>query len=60
MFANNQQRVKNRSELVSIIENKLMEEPRDVWLERFKCIGVPHGPINNIGETFQHPQVCLG
>ncbi|KAL1736848.1 CoA-transferase family III domain-containing protein [Schizophyllum commune] len=56
MFANNQQRVKNRSELVSIIENKLMEEPRDVWLERFKGIGVPHGPINNIGETFRHPQ----
>ncbi|KIY45550.1 CAIB/BAIF family enzyme [Fistulina hepatica ATCC 64428] len=55
-FATNQARVENRAELIQIIEDALMREPRDVWLKRFEGKGIPHGPINNIAETFKHPQ----
>ncbi|GJJ14621.1 hypothetical protein Clacol_008887, partial [Clathrus columnatus] len=49
-------RVKNRVELIEMIENRLMEETREYWLEKFKGQGVPFGPINNIQQTFEHPQ----
>ncbi|KAB5589309.1 CaiB/baiF CoA-transferase family protein [Ceratobasidium theobromae] len=55
-FSTNGQRVKNRAELVQIITNALMQENRDHWLKKFQGLGVPHGPINNIAQTFDHPQ----
>lgn len=55
-FASNGQRVKNRAELVQIITDTLMQQNRDHWLEKFQGLGVPHGPINNIAQTFDHPQ----
>ncbi|KAL0066178.1 hypothetical protein AAF712_006803 [Marasmius tenuissimus] len=55
-FITNAARVKNRDELIRIITDQFMKDDRDVWLERFKGTGVPHGPINNIQETFNHPQ----
>ncbi|KAJ3514196.1 hypothetical protein NLJ89_g2511 [Agrocybe chaxingu] len=55
-FATNEARVKNRTELVRIISDVLMKEDRDYWLERFSGLGVPFGPINNIEQTFNHPQ----
>lgn len=33
-----------------------MQRDRDHWLERFRGLGVPFGPINNIKQTFEHPQ----
>ncbi|QRV92617.1 CaiB/baiF CoA-transferase family protein [Ceratobasidium sp. AG-Ba] len=55
-FSSNGERVKNRAELIQIITDKLMQHERDHWLDRFKGLGVPHGPINNIAQTFDHPQ----
>ncbi|CAE6498846.1 unnamed protein product [Rhizoctonia solani] len=55
-FSTNGQRVKNRAELVQIITGTLMQENRDHWLQKFQGLGVPHGPINNIEQTFDHPQ----
>ncbi|KDN37301.1 hypothetical protein RSAG8_10283, partial [Rhizoctonia solani AG-8 WAC10335] len=55
-FSSNGQRVKNRAELVQIITDILMQENRDHWLQKFQGLGVPHGPINNIEQTFNHPQ----
>ncbi|KAJ7644324.1 CAIB/BAIF family enzyme [Roridomyces roridus] len=55
-FINNEARVKNRTELINIIENALMQQDRSYWLERFTGLGVPFGPINNISQTFAHPQ----
>ncbi|KIJ28293.1 hypothetical protein M422DRAFT_235663 [Sphaerobolus stellatus SS14] len=55
-FALPHNRVQNREELVDIIERRLKEETRDVWIEKFKGKGVPFGPINNIRQTFEHPQ----
>ncbi|CAE6430696.1 unnamed protein product [Rhizoctonia solani] len=55
-FSSNGQRVKNRAELVQIITDILTQENRDHWLQKFQGLGVPHGPINNIEQTFNHPQ----
>ncbi|KAF8513242.1 CAIB/BAIF family enzyme [Gautieria morchelliformis] len=55
-FASPSDRVANRVELCSEIERRLREESRDVWMVKFKGKGVPFGPINNIAQTFQHPQ----
>ncbi|KDQ62235.1 hypothetical protein JAAARDRAFT_30120 [Jaapia argillacea MUCL 33604] len=55
-FSTNAARVANRTELVELIANVLMEQNREYWLERFQGLGVPFGPINNIQQTFEHPQ----
>jgi len=55
-FINNRARVENRNVLVKIITDVLMQNTRDYWLSEFKGLGVPFGPINNIAETFSHPQ----
>ncbi|KAJ7855967.1 CAIB/BAIF family enzyme [Mycena olivaceomarginata] len=55
-FATNEARVTNRAELVRIIEDALMQQDREHWLARLTGLGVPFGPINNIQQTFAHPQ----
>jgi len=55
-FANNDARVQNRGELVRIISKRLLKHERGFWLDRFRGHGVPYGPINNIQQTFEHPQ----
>ncbi|CAL1713047.1 unnamed protein product [Somion occarium] len=55
-FSTNGARVANRTEIVQIITDTLMQHERDHWLEKFSGLGVPFGPINNIKQTFEHPQ----
>ncbi|KAF9561352.1 Hpt, histidine phosphotransferase protein [Agrocybe pediades] len=55
-FATNDARVENRAELLQIITDALMKHDKQYWLERFTGLGVPFGPINNIKQTFEHPQ----
>ncbi|KAJ6509058.1 CoA-transferase family III domain-containing protein [Mycena sanguinolenta] len=55
-FSTNEKRVENRVELVRIIEDALMQQDREHWLARLTGLGVPFGPINNIQQTFAHPQ----
>jgi len=55
-FSSNGARVENRTELIQIITHVLEQQSKDYWIERFTGLGVPFGPINNIKETFEHPQ----
>ncbi|TFY75798.1 hypothetical protein EWM64_g8214 [Hericium alpestre] len=55
-FSTNAARVANREALLKIITDTLMQEERDHWLERLTGLGVPFGPINDIKQTFDHPQ----
>ncbi|KAK2459643.1 hypothetical protein APHAL10511_008288 [Amanita phalloides] len=55
-FSCNEARVNNRTELVEIISDRLQEQDRGYWLDRMRGLGVPHGPINNIEQTFEHGQ----
>jgi len=55
-FATNQARLKNRSELDKIIEEKMKEKTRDEWIEILLKAGVPCGAVNTIREVIEHPQ----
>ena len=57
-FATNPQRVKNRAELVPLMQTVFMSKERDAWLGLFDAASVPCGPINNIAEAVAMPQVA--
>ncbi|GFZ45634.1 hypothetical protein JCM24511_03362 [Saitozyma sp. JCM 24511] len=51
-FSTNVRRVEHRSEMVKLIEEVLAENTTEEWCERL----TGKGPINNIAQTFAHPQ----
>ncbi|MBA1148331.1 CoA transferase [Ectothiorhodospiraceae bacterium WFHF3C12] len=56
-YATNAQRVANRDALIARIEERLRARDRAEWLEALQAVGVPCGPINDVGEVFADPQV---
>ena len=56
-FATNSNRIRNRSELIPILEPLVKNRSRDAWVEVLEAAGVPCGPINNIDQVFENPQV---
>ncbi|WP_207476593.1 CaiB/BaiF CoA transferase family protein [Arenibaculum pallidiluteum] len=55
-FARNADRVRNRAELIPILETAIRERPSASWLEALERQGVPCGPINDMAEVFADPQ----
>jgi formyl-CoA transferase len=56
-FLTNPLRVKNREALVPLLADMVKEKPRDEWIALLEAVGVPCGPINNLDEVFDNPQV---
>jgi formyl-CoA transferase len=56
-FVGPAQRSANREELRAIIQERLSERTTGEWVEALNSVGVPAGPVNNIKETFEDPQV---
>jgi len=56
-FRTNPDRVRNRDTLVPIVQEIVRGHPSRWWIERLEAAGVPCGPINNMGEVFEDPQV---
>jgi formyl-CoA transferase len=56
-FATNPLRVKNRNTLVPILAAMVLTKKRAEWIELLEARGVPCGPINDVGEVFENPQV---
>ncbi|MCK4800435.1 MAG: CoA transferase [Anaerolineales bacterium] len=56
-FKTNQDRVKNRADLVELLNQCFSEKKAQEWLDLFRTAGLPCGPINTIPEVFDHPQV---
>ncbi|WP_288380032.1 CaiB/BaiF CoA-transferase family protein [uncultured Massilia sp.] len=56
-FATNPLRVKNRDVLVPLLAEMVKQKPRDEWIALLESVGVPCGPINDIGEVFANEQV---
>ncbi|MFK8030912.1 MAG: CaiB/BaiF CoA transferase family protein [Gammaproteobacteria bacterium] len=56
-FERNHQRVENREELVSLIQSVLTSQPASHWLEKLHAVNVPAGPVNNLEQVFNDPQV---
>ncbi len=56
-FVKNPDRVSNREILDQSLQEELLKKTRDVWVEIFEGAKVPCGPIYNMGDVFQDPQV---
>jgi crotonobetainyl-CoA:carnitine CoA-transferase CaiB-like acyl-CoA transferase len=54
-YATNASRVENRDALVQILSAKFGQRELQYWLAELEAIGVPAGPIRNIGEVFDEP-----
>ncbi|BGP56865.1 hypothetical protein JCM8202v2_004498 [Rhodotorula sphaerocarpa] len=55
-YSTNSARVANRTSLIPLISAALAEHPTSHWLETFKGQGFPFAPVNNIRQSFEHPQ----
>jgi crotonobetainyl-CoA:carnitine CoA-transferase CaiB-like acyl-CoA transferase len=56
-FSTNPKRVEHREELIRLISDVLVTKPASYWREKLLKAGIPHGPINNLAEVFDDPQV---
>ena len=56
-FANNTARVRNRAALNAIIEPIFRSRPKRHWIDALGRQGVPCGPVNELHEVFEEPQV---
>ncbi len=56
-YAKNQDRVRNRSELVPQLEAIMKTRTKADWLAALEAAKVPCGAINNLAEVFDDPQV---
>ena len=57
LFAKNRDRVKNRAQLVPILEAVQRTRTKADWLAALEAAKVPCGAINNLAEVFADPQV---
>lgn len=56
-FDSNPQRVANRTQLIPLIEGALASRGSVAWADELSRVGIPAGPINNVGSALEHPQV---
>ncbi|MEN5240010.1 MULTISPECIES: CaiB/BaiF CoA transferase family protein [Pseudomonas] len=56
-FATNKQRVANRAELIPLIRQATVFKTTAEWVSELEKAGVPCGPINDLAQMFQDPQV---
>lgn len=56
-FATNSNRIRNRDALIPLLEPLVKQRTRDDWVNALETADVPCGPINNIDQVFENPQV---
>lgn len=56
-FATNGKRVENRAELTRLLQAVFDQRSTREWVGLLEAAGVPSGPINNIAQVFEEPQV---
>ena len=56
-FATNNDRVRNRDEIMPLLEAKMKEKSSQEWLRSFEEAGIPCGPILDISEVFAAPHI---
>jgi formyl-CoA transferase/CoA:oxalate CoA-transferase len=59
-YQTNAQRLQNRQSLHETLEALFVTQPAAHWLEMFRPLGIPCGPINNLDETLNDPHVLAG
>lgn len=56
-YATNASRIRNRDVLIPLLQDILLKRSVADWIALIEPEGVPCGPINNIAQVFEHPQV---
>ncbi len=56
-FKKNADRVRNRELLIPMLADVLRKRRVSEWVEMLEPLGVPVGPINDLAQAFDHPQV---
>jgi crotonobetainyl-CoA:carnitine CoA-transferase CaiB-like acyl-CoA transferase len=56
-FVTNGKRVENRAELTRRLQEIFAQRSTRDWVELLEAAGVPNGPINDIAQVFEEPQV---
>ena len=56
-FAGNGKRVENRAELTRLLQAVFVRRSTREWVETLEAAGVPNGPINDVAQVFEEPQV---
>jgi len=56
-YKDNSSRVEHRVELLAILSQKFLEKSCEEWLNEFNNCTFPHGPINDIDQALNDPQV---
>ncbi len=56
-FATNGKRVENRAELTRLLQQTFSKRSTREWVDLLEAAGVPNGPINDVAQVFQEPQV---
>ena len=56
-FVTNGKRVENRAELTRLLQEVFLQRSTRQWVELLETAGVPNGPINDIAQVFEEPQV---
>lgn len=56
-FATNKQRVAHRAELIPLIRQATVFKTTAEWVAALESAGVPCGPINDVSQVFEDPQV---
>ena len=56
-YAENGDRVRNRSKLVPLLQEEFLKKPTAEWVTQLEAGGVPCGPINELSDVFTDPQV---
>ncbi|MFL5589348.1 MAG: CaiB/BaiF CoA transferase family protein [Ktedonobacteraceae bacterium] len=56
-FVTNPQRVRNREELVPILQEQFVQRKTGDWLTQLRAAGIPCGPINTVSQVFSDPHL---
>ena len=56
-FATNPDRLAHRSELIPLLEQIFVEHQAEYWLKRLRAADIPCGPINEVDEALNDPQI---
>ena len=56
-FATNGKRVENRAALTATLDAVFARRSTKEWVAALECAGVPNGPINDLRQVFEEPQV---
>ena len=56
-FATNGKRVENRDELTRLLQEVMQRRTTREWVQALEAGGVPNGPINDLAQVYEEPQV---